>query len=210
MKIFIFNQKKQLFKEGFTLVEVLTSVFIIVLITGIFLANYQTNNQRTDLIMTAQKLVSDLRLAQNNALGLVKYGDEFPSGGWALNFDITSEEARLKYIIFADLDSPASNEPGREAPADYGFGRFDSGEGLTALGAKTVDLPSGIIIESLQSEFSSSNDWLNVNFLPPDPKTNIFNGSDTSSWAKIILRDLRSDQIKTIFVNFLGLIEVVE
>lgn len=196
--------------SAFTIAEMLTSIFIIVMITGIFMANYRANNRRTDLIMSAQKIVADIRGAQNNTLGLVKYGEEFPSGGWAVNFDTTSDETRSRYIVFADLDSPFSNEPGREAPADFNFGRLNPEEMQVSYGAKVVDLPRGIVVESIQTSDVNSTSWVNINFLPPDPATHIFDGSYKSSWTKIKLRDTTDDTTKTISVNFLGLVEVID
>lgn len=196
--------------QAFTVIEMMTSIFIIVMITGIFMANYRANNRRTDLIMSAQKIVADVRGAQNNTLGLAKYGEEFPSGGWAVNFDTTSDETRSRYIIFADLDSPASSEPGREAPADYNFGRLNSDEMLIGSGAKIIDLPRGIKIESIETSDRNSTTWVNVNFLPPDPATYIFDGSYQSSWTKIKLVDSTDNTTKTISINFLGLIEVID
>jgi type II secretory pathway pseudopilin PulG len=206
------KQSKKYFpnKNAFTLTEMLTSIFIIVMITGIFMANYKDNNKRTDLIMTAQKMVADIRAAQNNSLGLVKYGDTFPAGGWAINFDKSTDESRSRYVVFADLDAPASDEPGREAPAAAGFGYFDSGEGLVNLGAKIVDLPRNIIIDSIQTDNNSNRNWVNVNFIPPDPTTYIFDGTKQVNWVKITLKDIQSEQSKIIFINFLGLAEVID
>ena len=147
MRINFSNKKYSRSFPGFTIAEMTTSVFIIVMITGIFMANYRANNRRTDLIMTAQKIVADIRGAQNNTLGLVKYGEEFPSGGWAVNFDMTDSETRSRYVVFADLDSPASTDPGREQEyPDYDFGRLNPEEMLVGNGAKVEQLPSGIII----------------------------------------------------------------
>lgn len=211
MKInFSISKKHSHSLPAFTIAEMLTSIFIIVMITGIFMANYRANNRRTDLVMSAQKIVADIRGAQNNTLGLVKYGEEFPSGGWAVNFDTTSDQARSRYIVFADLDAPFSDEPGREAPADFNFGRLNPEEMQVGYGAKVVDLPKGIMIDSIQTSSGNSASWVNVNFLPPDPVTHIFDGSYQSSWTKIKLRDVAEDTTKTISINFLGLAEVVD
>jgi len=195
--------------KAFTLIEMMTSIFIIVMITAVFTANYRANNKRTDLVMTAQKMVADIRAAQNNSLGLVKYGEYFPSGGWAMNFDL-SPENKTRYVMFADLNAPVSDEPGRVAPEESGFGLFNSGEGDVALGAKIIDLPRGVIINSLETENNSAASLVNINFLPPDPVTRIFNGATNNTWVKIILKDTQSGETKTVFVNFLGLIEVID
>ena len=43
-----------------TLVEMVVSLGIVMLVSTIFIYNYQSNNKRTDLIMAAQVLVSDI------------------------------------------------------------------------------------------------------------------------------------------------------
>jgi len=196
-------------KRGFTLIEMLTSVSIIIMVTAIFVANYKTSNKRSDLIMTAQKLVADIHAVQNKALGLVNYGDSFPSGGWGVNLDIQSNDGREKYILFADLNSPGYQETGQEEQAEFGYMRYDEGEGEIALGAKIVELPKGIIIDSLTTDIGDTY-LANVTFLPPDPKTNIFDGTNSAKYLTVVLKDTTDSTIKTVRVNFLGLAEVID
>ena len=203
------NKKYPGDRAAFTLLEMTTSIFLVVMITATFIANYKSSNKRTDLVMTAQKLVADIHAAQNNTLGLVKYGTEVPAGGWGVYFNIDDPN---KYIMFADLDRPASNEPGQTWPADPGFMTYDSAtEGDVNKGARVVDLPKGIQITSLEV-LGTISDYPTafVTFLPPDPKTNIYNGIATSTALKITLRQGSDQKIKTVRVNFLGLVEVVD
>jgi hypothetical protein len=188
----------------------ITSISLIVIITAIFIANYRSSNKRTDLIMTAQELVSDIHTAQNNTLGLIKYGLEVPAGGWGINFD--SDNPR-QYILFADLDRPASNEVDQTWEADPGFMSYDEdlGEGDIEKGARIIDLPPGIIIDSIIIGSGNATSTLaNVTFLPPDPKTYIFNGLATSTELRITLKEERENAVKTVRVNFLGLVEVID
>jgi|GEM_PF-287790 len=196
-------------RAGFTLLEMITSMALIVIITTVFIANYRSNNKRTDLIMTAQKLVADIHAAQNNTLGLVKYGDEVPAGGWGVNFNKANSN---QYVVFADLDRPPSNEPGQIWPADAGYMKYNaSTEGLVSQGARVVNLPEGISIHSMTTGTGNVTQLseVNVSFLPPDPKTNIFNGTATSTVMTVSLKEARDGSIKTIKVNFLGLVEVI-
>ncbi len=203
-------------QPGFTLLEMITSISIIVMITAIFIANYHSNNKRTDLIMTAQRLVSDLHAAQNNTLGLVKYGNDVPAGGWGVNFTMETPD---QYILFADLDKPASNNSYEQIAAEAGYMRYDAeargekdGEGIESQGARIVKLPKGITIDSINTGTSNVSGYqmANVTFLPPDPRTNIFNGTATSNQVTIKLKDERENSIKTVEVNYLGLIEVTD
>ncbi len=195
---------------GFTLLEMLTSLSIIIMITVIFIVNFHSTNKRTDLVMTAQKLVADIHLAQNNTLGLVKYGDTVPAGGWGINFDKSKPG---QYIVFADLDQPASNEPGQIWSASSGYMKYDAAiEGVISQGARVVTLPPEITISSITTGTNNpaESTLANVTFLPPDPKTNIFNGTGTSTVVTITLKEADDRSIKTIRVNFLGLVEVID
>jgi prepilin-type N-terminal cleavage/methylation domain-containing protein len=175
-------------RPGMTLIELITSVALIGIISAIFIANYRTGIKRTDLVMTTQTAVADIRLAQANALGLIKYEDEVPAGGWGVFF---STAASSSYVIFADKNNN---------------GRFDSGENTEASGGRTVSLPGNIRIDQV-----SLGGQANIIFLPPDPTTNIsIDGGATTTAVTILMKELNDGTIKTIRVNFLGLAEVID
>ena len=174
--------------SGMTLIELITSVALIGIISAVFIANYRTGIKRTDLVMTIQTAVADIRLAQANALGLIKYEDEVPAGGWGAYF---SAAASSSYVIFADKNNN---------------GRFDSGENTEASGGRTVQLPANIRIDDI-----SLGEQANVVFLPPDPITNIsLDGGATTTSVMIRMKELNDGTTKTIKVNFLGLAEVID
>lgn len=183
-------------KEGFTLIEMIVSISMVVIVAALFIANYRSANKRTDLIMAAQSLVADLHLAQNNTLGLVKYGDIVPAGGWGINFDI----AKNIYTLFADLNAPETT----------GYLDYDVGEGEINYGARITQLPAGIEISNLKTDSSPAASQVNVTFLPPDPQTNIYDGTATSSALEIEFKELRNNSVKTVKVNFLGLVEAID
>jgi prepilin-type N-terminal cleavage/methylation domain-containing protein len=202
------GEKLKLNKSGFTLLEMMTSISLIVIITAIFAANYRSNNKRTDLIMTSQTLVSNFHAAQNNTLGLIKYGDAVPAGGWGLYFDTTNPS---QYILFADLNRPASDEPGDVHAADPGFGNYDSStEGDINKGARIVSLPAGVEISSIKTDSGTTLNSASITFLPPDPRTYISASSTALDAIQVSLKDDRENTIKTVRVNFLGLIEVID
>ena len=182
-------------RPGFTLLEMVVSLSIIVMMTVIFTANYHTTNRRTDLTMAAQTLVADLHLAQNNTLGLEKYNGAVPAGGWGIHFGLNDS----KYTLFADLNAPSTAGSGTYQAPD---------EGQVDYGARVTQLANGITITNLKdmNGFQTSDD---VTFLPPDPITTINNGTATSSVLLIVLTDNQSGQTKTVSINFLGLAEVI-
>lgn len=191
MKIFKNNKK-----SGFTLIELLVSFFIIALMTGIFLTNYRQGERQSDLILTAQLLISDIRFAQANALGLVMYEGEIPEGGWGVYFD---KNAPNEYKIFADED------PNRT---------YDDGEADESKGGRILSLPNNIEIESLMVIKDNDDEdevtELNIVFLPPMPKTYINTLYIENKRAIITLRETNINEEIKVKVNFAGLIEVIE
>ncbi len=115
-------------KHGFTLAEILVSMFIIITLTTLLLVNYHSTNKRSELVMATQKLASDIRLTQEYALGSKEFYFEevsqgVPPGGWGIRF------VQPDYVyIFAD------NEPGG---ATNILGYY-----------KTINLPKGISLIS--------------------------------------------------------------
>lgn len=198
---------KHMKTRGFTLIEMVISISIILMITVLFIVNYHSTDKRSDLVMAAQNLVADLHLAQNNTLGLVKYNGDaggVPPGGWGISFDTGSNA----YTLFADLDRPPA--PGNPSP---GYMKYDpSSEGNIRYGARVTPLPAQIEIMELRTGGGLLNSRVNVSFLPPDPQTNIYrvDTAATSTVLEIKLRETQSNSTKTVRVNFLGLAEVVD
>ncbi|MFA4833269.1 MAG: prepilin-type N-terminal cleavage/methylation domain-containing protein [Patescibacteria group bacterium] len=183
--------KKFKSEAGFTLIELIVSISIIALISGVFLANYHSTNKQSELTMTAQKLVSDIRLAQSYSLGSKEYGGSVPSGGWGVHFDKASSPG--SYKIFADSN-------GNKA--------YDSGEDDKDKGGQTVNLPAGVRIAEINT--GALIDLINITFLPPDPTTNIWDGADSYNIAQIKLEGETEGLMKIIAVNFFGLVEVMD
>lgn len=66
-----------MFKRGFTLIEILTVLVITIIITSLFVSAYLSFKRRTDLVTSAQNILSILNLAQSKTLaseGGVSYG----------------------------------------------------------------------------------------------------------------------------------------
>lgn len=182
--------------KGFTLIEMIVSIAIISGVTALFIANYHSAGRRSDLVMTAQKVVADLHAAQNNTLGLVKYNTLVPPGGWGISFDKTANS----YTLFADLNAPGTS----------GYREYDPGtEGDGNYGARHIQLPDTIQIDQIKTANNQTHNLANITFLPPDPRTNILvSGGATSTALEIRLVETGENKVKTIKVNFLGLAEV--
>ncbi len=170
-------------QSGFTLIETLVSISIIALISGIFIANYRGAEKRSNLNLAAQKVASDIRFAQNYALGLQEFNGSSPPGGWGVYFTAASSQ----YIIFADTNAPDGNQ------------NYDGASEMFRL----LDLPDGITISLIDGASPAS---VSIVFDPPDPITWVYGADDNS--VDITLTESVTGTAKTITVNFLGLIDV--
>jgi len=179
-------------KSGFTLIELIVSIGVISLVTGIFLANYSSANRRSDLTMTTQKMISDIHMAQNYSLGLTHYGSKdsinVPLGGWGIHFDLSN--SNQQYVIFADDDGDKIYSGSTEADV--------------AKGADIITLPQNIVIDSI-----SVGNKADITWLPPDPITTITGPLATYPQVDIVLKDKNTNTTKTVRLNFLGLAEVI-
>jgi prepilin-type N-terminal cleavage/methylation domain-containing protein len=176
--------------NGFTLLEVIISLFIITMMAGLFLANYHSTSQNTDLAFAAQQAASELREAQNNSLGSVPYGGSLPAGGWGIHFIKQSNT----YLLFADANN---NKLYDSSPT----------ESDTAKGGRVFVLPANVVVDDIQAGGASRN-VLDITFLPPDPVARIYWDAISSSTTAIItLKQNNSGKTANINVNILGMIE---
>ena len=173
-------------EKGFTLVELLTSIAIIALMSTMLFTNYRRAGVGIDLTSSAQQLASKIRIAQNNSLGTKKFNDLTPLGGWGVHFD--SDNLRSGYILFADSN---------------GNYAFDSDEAYS-----TSTLPIRVELDTLVTGSSTVESVVDVVFSPPDPRTYI-NGNYKDSLALTLKEDINNTS-KEVRVNFLGLIDVVD
>jgi prepilin-type N-terminal cleavage/methylation domain-containing protein len=181
--------------HGFTLIEVLVSLTIIMLMTTLFLSNYNSGIRSNNLSLGAQQLVSDIRSAQDKAIASTPYnGTTFPAGGWGIYFSTSTPS---QYILFADSN---------------GNKVYDAGEADPTKGGMIIPLPNSIVISSINTNNVShpKTNTLDFNFLPPDPSTIIYDstGIATSSVAWVTLMNTITKQTAKVTVNILGLIQI--
>lgn len=177
------------YQTGFTIVELLVSIAIIVLLSGIFLANMHYGNQQGELNMAAQKLASDIRLTQSYALGLKKFESNRPDGGWGIYFTKINPNAD-HYIIYADKNTDHV---------------FDSDEEW-----QDIKISKGIKIIDIKKDGSNANK-LYLTFEPPNPKIWICSNTNPNQCkpkAEITLSDDSGNFTKIIKVNIFGLVDV--
>jgi len=91
--------KKREIKLGFSLIELLVVIFIIILISGSVLANYGSGQRKYYVSKTSQQLASDLRRAQNMALAGKTQGGIAPKG-YGIHINSANQ-----YLIFYNTDT---------------------------------------------------------------------------------------------------------
>ncbi len=95
-KKFLANQR------GFTLVEIMTTLTIIVVILSVSASGMNRLNSRSNLKLVSSVLVSDLRNTVMSALNTQQYQQQ-NTYNWGIRIDSNSNPTN--YIIFADLDN---------------------------------------------------------------------------------------------------------
>ena len=177
--------------KGFTLVELLVSIFIIILMSGIIFTNYRQSGQQFALQRSANKLAQDIRRAQQMAMsakecpaGTVCAGQVPPGYGIVLDKNWNTK----KYRLYADTNG--NNE------------FFNPNDPVIEL----IDLEREVLIKEISSTYSS----VSINFKPPDPEVTIKFNTGSSVSETIITLALAADlnKIKIVKVNKAGLIEI--
>ncbi len=168
--------------RGFTLIEMIVVLAIIVIITGIVIFNVGTERQNSVLLRSAQKLSLDLRRAQNYALSSKSFKTLGVPCGWGVHFNGMGSTS---YIIFADMASDVDCLNRDSIRASNGSEDFEF-----------ANFETGVTISSL------SNNLSDVVFIPPDPIVN-FTPNQTS--ASIVLIN-KNGATRTININKTGFI----
>lgn len=186
--------------RGFTVVEMLVVVAIIVLITSSVLANYRGGARESALLRSAQKLALDLRRSQSLAASSVLHYGQIPYG-YGIHFDKNVNS----YFIFAKCD-----------PTNL---YYISGSNVCWSSyeekVETFVPESGVNIKTLKGTnpcVVSAADDLDVVFKPPEPTTNIRKNSDnaTACTTGEIVLSLEEEPLKTktVIVSTTGEIKI--
>lgn len=179
-----FSQRKRE-NFGFSLVEMLVVFFIVAILASLVLAAYRTGQKRYALSQAAQQLVSDLRRAQNMAMGGIEIGAQYCGYG----IEISPAARPTSYRFYADKKSNCQTTNNK----------YDASDDLL----ETVYLPQGIRIQKV------SPPPLDIFFKPPEPTT-YRNGNSSPGLTGTITLEIIGDStaIKIITVTTAGLIQI--
>ncbi|MFA5318510.1 MAG: prepilin-type N-terminal cleavage/methylation domain-containing protein [Patescibacteria group bacterium] len=185
IKLYKKNQHRIRPGAGFTLVELLVSISILMIMTMMVLVNYNISGRNSALLLEAHKFAGDVRRAQNMAMGSFELESiaTVPAGGWGIYIPDSAEDNT--YYIFADIDG---NE-------DY--------DNLTDEIFETMTLQNNV-------SFTAGSLNNSIIFLPPDPRTFI-NGEDIDGLSvdsEITIIFSSEAGTKDVYLNDLGLIDI--
>lgn len=173
----MFFKPEKMNSRGFTLVEMIVSIFISALIAASVLPGYRDFQKRASLLQDAHHLSEGIREAQEMSVSGKKISSVFPDA-----YGVYLQENGEEYIIYADMN----------------------GDGLYSIiqdeMIRTVDLHNYIKIKDLP--YGSS---LNITFYPPDPRTEIRNGTQTPDELSIVLGIDNLSYEKNVYINKAGL-----
>ncbi len=173
---------KMLKRNGFTLVEILVAISIIVFLSVTILASYPKYSQQLALSRSAHKLSQDIRRASEMAMSAKEFQGTVPQGGYGIYLKLSWGNF---YKLYADTNG---NE------------KYDAADGEV----ETIYLEKGIILQDI------SPSSLSINFKPPNPtiKMKTDDGEDSSTATITLSLDSDSTKIKKVKVNAVGLTEI--
>ncbi len=171
---------------GFTLVELLVSISILMIMSTMVLVDYNVSGRNSALLLEAHKFAGDVRRVQNMAMGSFELEStgSIPTGGWGIYIPNTADDNT--YYIYADING---NEEYDGEPTDEIF--------------QTMTLENNVVFTSASIDNS-------IVFLPPDPRTFI-NGktiNDTSEDSEVTIVFSSVAGTKNVYLNDLGLIDI--
>jgi len=165
-------------KSGFTLVELLVVIGVILTVTGAVVINYRRGG-RIDLQRTVVDISQQVREVEEMALASEKVNGSVPAGGYGVYFNSNNPSS---YIIFAD-----GNENGTYQPFEK---------------IREEKIESNVEIYNL---FPKSGKSLSIVFIPPEPKVKINNDFD-NAYAQVTFK--RQNGMEAIYINKIGLISI--
>jgi prepilin-type N-terminal cleavage/methylation domain-containing protein len=205
------SKKRNFIIRGFTLVEMMISIAIFTMITGIVIFNHGKFNSAIVVTNLAYEVALAVREAQVYGLA-VKQDDPNTSTEYAygVHFDTTSDENKKVMYIFADKNDNQQFEYNPSNGCDGGL--------LTECQEK-IEIRGDVEISSLKTAASNDNNYdtrdeLTILFLRPNPVAIIRDGDNPEMTtngrqrAIIELQSTKAEKSKEILVELSGQISV--
>jgi prepilin-type N-terminal cleavage/methylation domain-containing protein len=179
--------------RGFTLIEMLVSLSIFVVVTGLLVARYSNYNSGILLTDLAYEVALSIRQAQNNALNVREYTDALGNrtfnAGYGIHFD-ADPSAQKTYVFFADIPSdpelPLSGD--RHYCIDSSICDPIDGEVTTYAITRSSFIKDFCVTESDGNETCASDSngiqYLDVSFIRPNPEAIIATTDQAGGWRE--------------------------
>lgn len=183
--------------NGFSLVELLVTVFIVALLSSIAIVNFGDIKEQLALKRAAHQLIQDLRRAQEMAVSPRKSGKCSPlllEKGYGIYIDIPADNKGYKLYADTADDGSSSFEWGYYTPADCVI--------------ETIYIQEkGVIIQQITN--TDGGVKVSVNFTSPNPTTKIKWIADGMDEVEIVLAlEAKPSKTKTVVVNKAGMIAI--
>ncbi len=185
------------FGAGFTMVEMVIILGILILVASIVLVSFPSLSQNIALQRSARQLALSFRKAQNMTFASREISTGVVPAGYGLYFNRGT--LPNSYILFADL---------RDASSGVANGRYDA---LTDFVVGTVQFEPGISITNLVSDLGGTNqpqNILNITFPVPDARMSIQNDSASVGESAQISLTGRTQLTRNVIVRTTGQIYV--
>lgn len=185
--------------SGFTLIELLVVSAIIVIVSGLILAQHNLFGGRVQLQNFAYDLALSVRQAQSYGIAVRRFSTATFNAGYGLHFDTTSPTT---YVLFADLALPAT-------------GMYDPNHSPSEL-VQSNSITRGYVISQIcvtpqsgsESCTPSIPTSLDVFFIRPEPDAWISNNSSCllnrslcAQQARIVIRSPQGDTMNVIIAS---------
>lgn len=184
-------------QKGFTILELMITVFIFAVMTGLLLAKYGKFNQSLLLTNLAYDVALTIRTAQSYGLNVKSASAtsnlfDYPYG---VSFDINTQST--SFIFFSDQNSNGIRDPGDVDLSTYSLKK---GSKISGVCAGADDSSCNIFVSKK----------LTITFKRPNPEALITNSlfiGQTSSYGKIILQS-SDGTLKKVVVRSTGQIAI--
>ncbi len=189
--------KKQ---NGLTMIELLTVMSIIIILTSVVFGNYKIGNNTQALDRAAQKLAQDFRRV--NEMSVSGKAMDSTINAYGIYFDKTTTPNSKLYIVYKN----------NKNVSNYTYSSSDSD-----VIAETIDIERGVkicdILDRITTPASeSSADTASVSFVPPEPV--VYMDADYTNHETVIKLGIESDncvstaKFKYIKINHVGRVDV--